>query len=94
MASLASVFLLKETLPSKLANTHSHLTQDVEQGMKVSSNSPAADKGNAHSVHTCFLPCQASSRKLPAAVNACRNMSLMPNQQQGSKPLAQCIAPT
>lgn len=45
MASLASMFLLKETLPSKLAHTHSHLTQDAEQGTKVGSNSPVAYKG-------------------------------------------------
>ncbi len=45
MASLASMFLLKETLPSKLVNTHSYLTRDVEQGTKASSNSPVVHKG-------------------------------------------------
>jgi len=45
MASLASMFLLKETLPSKLANNYCQLTQDVEQGTELSSNSPAAHKG-------------------------------------------------
>jgi len=88
MASFASMFLLKETLPSKIAKKYSHLTQDAEQRMKANSNSPAAQKGDVHSVHRCFLPCQASSRKLPAAVNVCLNMTLMPNQQQWSKSLA------
>ena len=86
LASLASMFLLKETLPNKIANNYPHQTQDAEQGMKVSSNSPAHN-GDAHSVHKCFLPCQASSRKLSAAVNVRLNMALMPYQQQGSNSL-------
>lgn len=87
MASLASMFLLKETLPSKIANNYSLLTQDAEQGMKANSNSPAAQKGDAHSVHKCFLPCKALFRKLSAAVNIRLNMALMPYQQHGSNSL-------
>ena len=90
MASLASMFLLKETLPSKTATFYCHLTQDAEQGMNANSNSPVAQKGDAHSVQTCFLPCRASSRN---AVNVRLNMTLMPNQEQGSKSLAWCVSP-
>ncbi|DBB02074.1 TPA: hypothetical protein ACH3X1_000646 [Trebouxia sp. C0004] len=70
MASLASMLLLKETLPSKLLNNYSHLTQDAEQCMKANSNSPAAaHKGIEMSTQYSSLQVEDSAADLDSDSN-------------------------